>query len=77
MDKIKITIDSKVSNVVTISYNLEKITIDVVPKKKKEKESVQIITLDEEKDQDQHTIKTDETDIIDVVDDEMDVENSQ
>ncbi|AOP31854.1 hypothetical protein BI079_gp164 [Volepox virus] len=74
MDKIKITIDSKVSNVITISYSLEKITIDVVPKKKKE--PVQIITLDEEKD----PPKTDEKDIkeiIDVTDDDMDVENSQ
>ncbi|QSV39736.1 ORF167 [Ectromelia virus WH] len=35
MDKIKITVDSKIGSVVTISYNLEKITIDVVPKKRK------------------------------------------
>ncbi|AOP31643.1 hypothetical protein SKPV-WA-164 [Skunkpox virus] len=74
MDKIKITIDSKVSNVITISYSLEKITIDVAPKKKKEKEPVQIITVDEEKDP---IIKTDEKDIIEVTDDDMDVENSQ
>ncbi|AUO38469.1 hypothetical protein 51.1rMVA_183 [Vaccinia virus] len=37
MDKIKITVDSKIGNVVTISYNLEKITIDVTPKKKKKR----------------------------------------
>lgn len=37
MDKIKITIDSKIGNVVTISYNLEKITIDVTPKRKKKR----------------------------------------
>ncbi|AST09355.1 hypothetical protein Murmansk-160 [Murmansk poxvirus] len=40
MDKIKVTVDSKVGNVVTVYCNLDKITIDVVPKKKKEKTQV-------------------------------------
>lgn len=59
MDKIKITVDSKIGSVVTISYNLEKITIDVVPKKEKE-----IVIVTEE------VVK----DIIDIVDD-MDIES--
>lgn len=73
MDKIKITIDSKIGNVVTISYNLEKITIDVTPKKKKEKEVlVQVINADEAKD-----VKEEEKNIIDITDDDgMDVESS-
>ncbi|ADZ29928.1 hypothetical protein CPXV_GER1990_2_170 [Cowpox virus] len=73
MDKIKITIDSKIGNVVTISYNLEKITIDVIPKKKKEKEVlVQVINADEAKD-----VKEEEKNIIDITDDDgMDVESS-
>lgn len=52
MDKIKITIDSKIGNVVTISYNLEKITIDVTPKKKKEKDVLlaQSVAVEEAKD---------------------------
>ncbi|ARR30121.1 CPXV181 protein [Cowpox virus] len=73
MDKIKITVDSKIGNVVTISYNLEKITIDVIPKKKKEKEVlVQVINADEAKD-----VKEEEKNIIDITDDDgMDVESS-
>ncbi len=73
MDKIKITVDSKIGNVVTISYNLEKITIDVTPKKKKEKEVlVQVINADEAKD-----VKEEEKNIIDITDDDgMDVESS-
>ncbi|UPV00416.1 hypothetical protein (Cop-A43.5R) [Cowpox virus] len=69
MDKIKITVDSKIGSVVTISYNLEKITIDVIPKKKKEKEIV-IVTEEVVKD-----TKTEEKDIIDIVDDDMDIES--
>ncbi|QED21281.1 hypothetical protein [Borealpox virus] len=69
MDKIKITVDSKIGSVVTISYNLEKITIDVTPKKKKEKEIV-IVTEEVVKD-----TKTEEKNIIDIVDDDMDIES--
>ncbi|QEQ49721.1 hypothetical protein [Orthopoxvirus akhmetapox] len=71
MDKIKITVDSKIGNVVTISYNLEKITIDVAPKKKKEKE---IVIGAEEVAKD---VKTEEKNIIDIADDDdMDVESA-
>ncbi|WBT03094.1 MPXVgp154 [Monkeypox virus] len=74
MDKIKITIDSKIGNVVTISYNLEKITIDVTPKKKKEKDVLlaQSVAVEEAKD-----VKVKEKNIIDIEDDDdMDIENT-
>ncbi|WIG62372.1 hypothetical protein DIBLKBHL_00173 [Camelpox virus] len=74
MDKIKITVDSKISNVVTISYNLEKITIDVTPKKKKEKDVLlaQSVAVEEVKD-----VKVEEKNIIDIEDDDdMDVESA-
>ncbi|WHL31881.1 MPXVgp154 [Monkeypox virus] len=74
MDKIKITIDSKIGNVVTISYNLEKITIDVTPKKKKEKDVLlaQSVAVEEAKD-----VKVEEKNIIDIEDDDnMDIENT-
>ncbi len=74
MDKIKITVDSKIGNVVTISYNLEKITIDVTPKKKKEKDVLlaQSVAVKEAKD-----VKVEEKNIIDIEDDDdMDVKSA-
>ncbi|AYN64732.1 putative CPXV181 protein [Orthopoxvirus Abatino] len=74
MDKIKITVDSKIGSIVTISYNLEKITIDVTPKKKKEKDVLlaQSVAVEEAKD-----VKTEEKNIVDITDDDdMDVESS-
>ncbi len=75
MDKIKITIDSKIGNVVTISYNLEKITIDVTPKKEKKEKDVllaQSVAVEEAKD-----VKVEEKNIIDIEDDDdMDIENT-
>lgn len=71
MDKIKITVDSKIGNVVTISYNLEKITIDVTPKKEKDVLLAQSVAVEEAKD-----VKVEEKNIIDIEDDDdMDVES--
>nr|CAB5514164.1 CPXV181 protein [Cowpox virus] len=72
MDKIKITVDSKIGSIVTISYNLEKITIDVTPKKKKEKDVLlaQSVAVEEVKD-----VRVEEKNIIDITDDDMDVES--
>ncbi|AUL80327.1 hypothetical protein [Vaccinia virus] len=74
MDKIKLTVDSKIGNVVTISYNLEKISIDVTPKKKKEKDVLlaQSVAVEEAKD-----FKVEEKNIIDIEDDDdMDVKSA-
>ncbi|AUL80629.1 A46R [Vaccinia virus] len=74
MDKIKITVDSKIGNVVTISYNLEKISIDSTPKKKKEKDVLlaQSAAVEGAKD-----VKVKEKNIIEIEDDDdMDIESA-
>ncbi|AST09555.1 hypothetical protein NY_014-154 [NY_014 poxvirus] len=62
MDKIKVIVDSKVGNIVTIYYNLDKITIDVVPKKKKDK----LTSNDKEDTTSTHTNNDEENDEMDM-----------